>query len=131
MASVALSRQYGSPQEIATFTGLSVRTVRRLYTSGRLVAHKIDRRVLIAFEDVEVFVRRSIRHSLHPPGSVPSALTPEGRAYPFSSAETGARVRQAIASLDELADDTDDPEVDQVEALSQLCKNLQANRGEL
>ena len=130
MSSVGFSRQYGSPEEIATLMGVSVRTVRRLYSSGRLIYYKLDRRILIAFADAEVLVRRSIRHAVNPPGVVPSSLTPEGRAYPYSTAEAGARVRQALTTLDEMAGDADGPEVDQVEALGHLRRNLRANRGD-
>ena len=131
MVSPAAGPRYGSPQQIATFTGLSTRTVRRLYSKRQLIAHKIDRRVLIAFEDAEHLVRRSSLTAVPSQVAVPSALTTEGRAISYSAAECRARVRVALDVLDHLAvEEPDDDDDDQVEALAQLCQNLQANRGE-
>ena len=122
--------RYGSPQEIATFTGLSTRTVRRLYSKRKLPAHKIERRVMISFEDAESLIRRSSRQVPDPQAIIPSSLTPEGRAIAYSTSESRMRVRIALEALDHLdAEDLDD-EVEQAATLAELRRSLQTNRGD-
>ncbi len=134
MSSVALTSRYGSVGEIASHLGISTKSVRRMYGSGRLKVHRINRRILISFEEVETLLRRSVRQVTQPPGLVPSALTPEGRAYPYSTAEIGSRVRNAVATLDFLASDDfeeDQTDADQAASLNLILHNIRANRGEI
>ncbi len=119
MSSVALSPVFGSPKAIAELTGLSHRTVRRLYTSGELNSHMVGRRVLIDYQDAVTLVRRAPGR---PPGpSASSARGPE-------QAEDRERISRALAALGDAGDGRDDAE--QVEAWDQLRAGLAADRGE-
>ena len=124
MSTMAM-RDYGSPGEIAQRLGVSLKTVRRLYQSGKLLAHKIDRRVMIAYEDAEALVRRSVR-TIQPIGVTSSTLGHDGRALAFSDAESRTRARLALAALDDEGDESN--ETDEADHFAALHAGLQFNR---
>lgn len=47
-----------SADAVADRLALSVKTIRRMIERGELPAHRIGRRVLIAEDDLEIFLRR-------------------------------------------------------------------------
>jgi excisionase family DNA binding protein len=45
--------RYGSAAELASYTGLSVKTIRRLVDAGKVRGRKVGRRLLIPYEDLD------------------------------------------------------------------------------
>ena len=126
MASVAVSPQFGSPGEVAKLTGLSERTIRRLYSSGRLRAQKLNRRVLIDFGEALALIRDSPREVAAAVAVAPS-LTADGRAAAYTEAESRARAGAALAAL---ADGDGDDDAGQVAGWGDLRDALATNRGD-
>jgi len=107
--------RYGSAAELAAYTGLSLKTVRRRVRDGTLKGVRIGRRVLIPFEDVD-------RRAAEEPQGMAIAPTPTqpdtidsatGRLLPLTDEQRRARseaLRRALDDVEAMAgpDDTDD-----------------------
>ena len=127
MSSIMTMSGYSTVEEIAQHLGVSVKTVRRLYTSGQIPISRIGRRIRIKFEDVEAAFHRTLRHLNPTPRRHPSAVDAAGRAIAYAPAEVHQRTRLALAALDVLnGEEFDDPDQDRTLAL--LEANLIRNR---
>jgi excisionase family DNA binding protein len=117
--------RYGSAAQLANYSGLSVKTVRRLVDAGKVRGIKVGRRLLIPFEDLD---RHILRMDDHRPKTqevptmaiAPTTVSPHrsvdatGRALPMTEAEIRARAEAVIRALDEIADMTDETDTDEV-----------------
>jgi excisionase family DNA binding protein len=96
--------RYGSAAQLAAYSGLSVKTVRRLVDSGRVRGLKVGRRLLIPFEDLDRHVISQADRSAG--GRTPfMATTPTPTAtarapyVPPVSDEEQARSNRALVEL--------------------------------
>lgn len=128
VAAIGRSPRYGSAAELATYAGLSVKTIRRLVDAGKVRGRKVGRRLLIPFEDLDA-------HILEPDdprsptmeATLPrSSFDARGRAIPLPPDEERRRAREAILALDQLDDMGDEDE--QRATLRELTVNLDADR---
>lgn len=117
--------RYGSAAELAVYSGLSVKTVRRLVDAGKVRGLKVGRRLLIPFEDLDRHVLRMEDHRPTPRESpaMSIALTPArtgdvdtstGRLLPLSDEDRKARSEALGRALDEIAGMTDETDTDEV-----------------
>jgi excisionase family DNA binding protein len=116
--------RYGSAAQLAAYSGLSVKTVRRLVESGRVRGLKVGRRLLIPFEDLDRHVVSQVDRSAggrSPAMSVAllcasphRSVDASGRALPMTDAQIRARNEIAIRALDEIAHMTDATDTDAV-----------------
>ena len=131
-----LAPRYGSAAEVAAYSGLSVKTVRRLVDSGKVRGLKVGRRLLIPFEDVDRYI---LRADARPPRAqetpaVATARTPaadppssEGPYVPAVSAEELARRNRDLLDLLRSWESEGDEE-EQRETLAVLRESLGARR---
>ncbi len=127
MASVATGRgpRYGSAAELATYAGVSVKTVRRLVGSGKVRAFKLGRRTLIPFADFEAHILKAEGEGSRTMQASPTLTTPF--VPPISAEELARRNASAVALLDELEADVAGEE-DQRETLEVLRRALGPDR---
>jgi excisionase family DNA binding protein len=122
--------RYGSAAELATYAGLSVKTIRRLVDAGKVSGHRVGRRVLIPFEDMDrLIVGRANRVGPGRSSIMATAETTatEGHYVPRISAEEQARRNKAaIALLDSWESEGDEQE--QRETLAILQESLGRSR---
>ena len=101
--------RYGSTSAVATYSGLSERTVKRLVQRGRLPRLKAGRRTLIRFSDVDSYlsspVRETVMATIHRPEPAAPPIVPT-----ITPDELTRRNRAAIALLDEWEADGDEEE---------------------
>jgi len=116
MASVAEAGRvprYGSAAELAVYTGLSVKTVRRLVDAGKVRGLKVGSRLLIPFEDLDAHILKIADHPRRPTmlATRPlSSFDARGRALPLPPDEERRRSEETIQALDELDAMGDDEE---------------------
>lgn len=101
--------RYGSVAELASYAGLSPKTIRRLIESGAIRGLKVGRRVLIPFDDVDGYllgrsvrpvpVRQPAMAAIHRTTGPDEA---DGLPYvpPLSPEDLARRNRDAAALLD-------------------------------
>lgn len=133
MASVAETGRpprFGSAAELATYAGLSVKTIRRLVDAGQVRGRKVGRRLVIPFEDLDAHI---LKIGDHRPGrptvqaTLPqSTFDARGRAIPLPADEERRRATEAIRALDELDEMGDEDE--QRATLEALLMNLDEDR---
>jgi excisionase family DNA binding protein len=106
------SPRYGSAAELATYAGLSVKTIRRLVDAGKVRGRKVGRRLLIPFEDIDAHILRIEDHRRPTVQATlsQSSFDARGRAIPLPADEERRRAEQAIRALDELDEMGDDDE---------------------
>jgi len=114
VADVGRAPRFGSAAELAVYTGLSVKTVRRLVDAGKVRGLKVGSRLLIPFEDLDAHI---LKIGDHRPGrptvqaTLPqSSFDARGRALPLPPDEERRRSEEAIQALDELDAMGDDEE---------------------
>jgi excisionase family DNA binding protein len=119
-------QRYGSASELATYAGLSLRTVRRRVADGSLRSVKLGRRVLIPFTSID-----RPRTQEHPNmASAATTVSPHrsvdstGRALPMTEDEIRARNAIAIRALDAIKDMGDGEE--QRQTLETLMEDIDA-----
>lgn len=108
MASVmgaSLAPRYGSAADLAAYSGLSVKTIRRLVDAGRVRGRKVGRRLLIPYEDLDAMVLRIQDHgsptTMQATLSQPS-VDARGRAIPLDPDRARARAAEALRALEDL-----------------------------
>jgi excisionase family DNA binding protein len=105
MASVADIRReprYGSAADVASYAGVSVKTVRRLVDAGAVRGLKIGRRLVIPFQDLDDHILRTERdrRPTAMPATLPqSTFDARGRALPLSPEEARRRSEEALRAL--------------------------------
>ena len=57
LAATAIVPRFGAVKDMAAYAGLSEKTIRNLIAAGELPSHKVGRRVLIAFADLDAYIR--------------------------------------------------------------------------
>ena len=127
--------RFGSVAQMATYTGLSPKTIRRRVEDGSIRGVKFGRRLLIPFEDID----RHLNDVTEPrPGTqepstmaiAPTTVSPHrsvdstGRALPMTDAEVRARAEVAIRALDAIDDMGDEEE--QRQTLEALMEAIDA-----
>jgi excisionase family DNA binding protein len=124
VAKTAPGPRYGSVAELAAYTSLSPKTIRRLIESGALRALRVGRRVLVPFEDIDQhFERMKDRRSrtrevptiaITPTPARPSSVDPQtGRLLPLTDEERRERseaLGRALDHVDQITDSTDTDE---------------------
>jgi excisionase family DNA binding protein len=139
MSAVAKAPQaprFGSVAQMATYTGLSPKTIRRRVEDGSIRGVKLGRRLLIPFEDVDRRLdgvaglhpgtreERTVA-TIHRPAGDPAAA--EGPYVPPVAAEALARSnRELVELLDAWESEGDEEE--QRETLAVLRESLGARR---
>jgi len=107
-ARVAPAPRYGSAAELASYAGLSVKTIRRLVDAGKVRGHKVGRRLLIPFEDLDRHIHRIEDHRSPDMATAEQATHPHrsvdarGRAIPLTADEARGRAEEGIRALDAL-----------------------------
>jgi excisionase family DNA binding protein len=115
--------RYGSAAQLASYAGLSVKTVRRLVDAGKVRGIKVGSRLLIPFEDVDRLILRAedrsprtqersamaIANTTAPPAAIDPAT---GRLLPMSDAQRKARSEALGRALDAMAAMTDETDTD-------------------
>lgn len=123
MASVAESRapRYGSAAELASYAGVSVKTVRRLVDSGKVRGLRLGRRLLIPFEDLDAHILKitdrgrptmqATAKTTDPEAGGPPRLRYDdrGHAIPPTEGERRARTEALRLALADMASIPDDP----------------------
>jgi len=108
--------RYGSAAELASYAGLSVKTIRRMVDAGHVRGLKVGRRLVIPFEDLDHHALRrgkNRRPTMPPIGQdvMPRRSTdPSGRAIALDEHQARRRAEEGIQALDALDDmgDEDD-----------------------
>ncbi len=129
--------RYGSAAQLAAYSGLSVKTVRRLVDAGKVRGVKVGRRLLIPFEDLDRHILRAEDHrpesqeapamAIAPtPPSTHRSVDARGRALPMTDEEIRLRAEAAIRALDALDDMGDEDE--QRQTLDALMEGIDADR---
>jgi excisionase family DNA binding protein len=120
--------RYGSAAELASYAGLSVKTIRRLVDAGKVRGRKVGRRLVIPFEDLDAHILRLEDHwrpaaqATHPHAS----FDVRGRAVPLLEDEERRRQAEALRALDDLDAMGDDDEHEATFAA--LVEGLDQNR---
>jgi excisionase family DNA binding protein len=134
MASVGMAMprvRYGSAADLASYSGLSVKTIRRLVDAGKVRGRKVGRRLLIPFEDLDAHILSPEERRTSTMATAPSPRHPKGRGVPFvppiSAEELAARNRAAMALLDEWESDVEG-EADQRETVGVLRRAFGPDR---
>jgi excisionase family DNA binding protein len=101
--------RYGSAAELASYGGVSVKTVRRLIDGGQVRGLKVGRRVIIPFEDFDAHVSKNLDE---PRKARPAraSFDARGQAIPLPAEEEAHRQAGALLALDKLDDLGDDGE---------------------
>jgi excisionase family DNA binding protein len=121
VAEVARSPRFGSAAELASYAGLSVKTIRRLVDAGKVRGRKVGRRLVIPFEDLDAHILETM------PATRPqSTFDARGRALPLAADEERRRAAEAILALDRLDEMGDEDE--QRATLQGLMVNLDEDR---
>jgi excisionase family DNA binding protein len=109
--------RYGSPAEVASYAGLSTKTIRRLVDAGKVRGHKVGRRVLIPYEDLDRHIlsiedhRRNAMSAAAPQVTLPRRATDDrGRLIPLSPEQARLRAEEALRALDDVATIGDEDE---------------------
>ncbi len=133
MASVSEGRKprYGSAAELATYSGLGVKTVRRLVDAGKVRGLKVGRRLLIPYADLDRHILKIEDHGRPTMSAISTLSTPGTRPAPFvppiTPEELTRRNQAAMALLDEWAADSEG-EQDQRETMDVLRRALGPER---
>jgi excisionase family DNA binding protein len=121
--------RFGSAAELASYAGLSVKTIRRLVDAGKVRGRKVGRRLVIPFEDLDAHIleigdepRRPTMQATRPR----STFDARGRALPLPADEERRRADEAILALDRLDEMGDEDE--QRATLRGLMANLDEDR---
>ena len=113
VATSAPAQRYGSAAQVASYAGLSIKTVRRLVAAGKVRGRKVGRRLLIPFEDLDRLIlpiddhRRPAMPSASPTVPPRSAVDARGRLLPLSDEQLRERasdVARGLAQLDDMGD---------------------------
>src|SRR5262245_52229248 len=104
VARIAPAPRYGSALEVAAYTGLSLKTVRRRLKDGSLRGVRVGRRVLIPFEETDRRIAGPApgpgRQPVMAPTPVPAPnATVDGPYVPPVSAEELARRNRGLVEL--------------------------------
>jgi excisionase family DNA binding protein len=132
MASVAEAARpprFGSAAELASYAGLSVKTIRRLVDAGKVRGRKVGRRLVIPFEDLDAHILEvgdDPRRPTMPATRPQSTFDARGRALPLGADEERRRAAEAILALDQLDEMGDEDE--QRATLQGLMVNLDEDR---
>jgi excisionase family DNA binding protein len=109
--------RYGSAAEVASYAGLSVKTVRRLVDAGKVPGHRVGRRVLIPFDAMDRHIlsfeehRRDAMSAAAPQVTLPRRSVDEsGRAIRLSPEQARLRAEEALRALDDVATIGDEEE---------------------
>jgi excisionase family DNA binding protein len=128
-ARVPTTPRYGSPAEVASYAGLSVKTVRRLVDAGKVPGHRVGRRVLIPFDAMDRHIlsfedhRRDAMSAAAPQATLSRRSVDErGRLVPMTEAEVRGRAEVIARGLDAL--DDMGTEEEQRETLDALMRGL-------
>lgn len=132
-------RRYGSVAELATYTGLSPRTLRRLIESGTIRALRVGRRVLVPFEDFDrhlddassMRMRSRIKEgptmAIAPVLPRPCAIDPEtGGLLPLTEDLRRARSQALARVLDQVERITDETDTDG--RWAEVCRYIDEGR---
>jgi excisionase family DNA binding protein len=126
------SPRYGSAAELAAYSGLSVKTIRRLVESGKVRGLKVGRRLLVPFEDLDRHILGLVsrptsgRQPVMATSHTPAATTEGPYVPPISAEELARRNRAALELLDSW--ETEGDEEEQRETLAVLRESLGARR---
>jgi excisionase family DNA binding protein len=106
--------RYGSAAQLATYSGLSVKTIRRMVDAGKVRGLKVGSRLLIPFEDLDKFIQEgpttmAIADTPAPTAAIDPAT---GRLLPQSDAQRKARSEALGRALDAMAAMTDEADTD-------------------
>jgi excisionase family DNA binding protein len=130
MASVAERREprYGSAAELATYAGVSPKTIRRLVDAGKVRGLRVGRRLILPFEDLDAHILSSERPRRPTmPATLPrSAFDARGRAVALPEGEERARQAEALRALDEL--DAMGDEAEQAATFAALAAAIDEDR---
>ncbi len=130
--------RFGSAAQMATYAGLSVKTIRRMVDAGAVRGIKVGRRLLIPFDDLDghLLLRAPARRPrtretptmaiANTPVTPRSSVDARGRAIPMTEAEVRARAEAIARGLDALDDMGDADE--QRESLDALLVALEEDR---
>ncbi len=108
--------RYGSAAELASYAGLSVKTIRRLVDAGAVRGLKVGRRLLIPFEDLDRHILKIEDERRPAMATAPQVASPyrsvdvHGRALPLTADEARRRAEEGIRALDALDDMGDEEE---------------------
>jgi excisionase family DNA binding protein len=122
-------RRFGSAAELASYAGLSVKTIRRLVDAGKVRGRKVGRCLVIPFEDLDAHILEVGDEPRRPtmPATRPrSSFDARGRALPLPADEERRRADEAILALDRLDEMGDEDE--QRATLRGLMVNLDEDR---
>jgi excisionase family DNA binding protein len=123
VAEAARAPRFGSAAELASYAGLSVKTIRRLVDAGKVRGRKVGRRLLIPFEDLDAHILKIEDHrSPTMPATLSTPFVP-----PITREELARRNTAAVALLDEWEADVDG-EQDQRETMAVLRQALGSDR---
>jgi excisionase family DNA binding protein len=131
MASVAPEKppaEFWSAAQLAEYSGLSLKTVRRLVDAGKLRGYKVGRRVLIPPEDLFRLMRRKGRSPMSTAQQAPprGVVDAQGRLIPMTEEEVRAAAPAIARGLDTI-DDMGDPD-EQRATLDALMAGLDEDR---
>jgi excisionase family DNA binding protein len=120
--------RYGSAAELASYAGLSVKTIRRLVDAGKVRGRKVGRRLVIPFEDLDAHI---LKLEDHRRPAVQATLTQgsfdvRGCAVALPEDEERRRRAEALRALDTLDTMGDDDE--QEATFAALVEGLDQNR---
>jgi excisionase family DNA binding protein len=109
--------RYGSAAELASYAGLSVKTIRRLVDAGKVRGHKVGRRLLIPYADLDRHIlsfedhRRDAMSAAAPQATLPRrSVDDRGRLVPMTEEEVRGRAEAIARGLDALDDMGDEDE---------------------
>jgi excisionase family DNA binding protein len=126
-ARVPTTPRYGSPAEVASYAGLSTKTIRRLVEAGRVPGHKVGRRLVIPFEAVDRMILSAGERPRPAPAASRRLIDDRGRALPLNGDQLRERalaVAEGLDALDEMGD-----ELEQRQTLDALMGALAEGRG--
>lgn len=108
--------RYGSAADLASYCGLSVKTVRRLVDAGAVRGLKVGRRLLIPYADLDRHILRIADHgrtamaTAEQVDSRRRTFDDRGRAIPMTEDEARGRaeaIARGLDSLDDLGDEAE------------------------
>lgn len=114
VAKTVPGRRYGSVKELAAYTSLSEKSVRRLIESGTVRTLKVGRRVLIPFEEFDQHFKEGSTMTIARTPAPPCTVDRDtGRLLPLTDEERRARseaLGRALDQVDQITDQTDTDE---------------------